>query len=389
MGEFYRMKKSFGILTLICIATFCMNILSNAQISKEDVIIGKHIKLYSDILKEERSVLIHLPIGYEKYQEKYPVLYVLDGGSIPSFSIVTGTVDRMAYETIPGMIIVGIRNTDRDRDMFPMKLENSNAGGGADNFINFFSKELIPFVDKNYRTENYRILSGTSNSAFFTIYVLLKKPNLFSSYVASSPTLLEWFEGPLHKKFAEIKKKNESLNKTLYLVYGENDYQSILKSIPKIKNILEQKPPDEFIWELELIKGEGHVPPNSVFKGLQFALSGWKYPREKLNETAFREAKAYYNELAERYGLDDKISKTVLLRLGNDLVRENNMNDALKVHKLNIKLYPDNPYAHYYLGLAYAKSGEKLPAIKHIEKALEMLPSWLSARRKLDELKKK
>jgi len=118
------------------------------------------------------------------------------------------------------------------RDMFPMKLENSRTGGGADNFINFFLKELIPFIDINYRTENYRILSGTSNSAFFTIYVLLKKPDLFSSYVASSPTLLEWFDDPLFKKFDELKKKDESLNKTLYLIYGENDYQSIIKSIP-------------------------------------------------------------------------------------------------------------------------------------------------------------
>jgi len=136
------MKKGFTLITLISIGFFCMNNPSNAQINEEDIIIGKHIKLYSDILKEERSVLIHLPTGYEKSQEKYPVLYVLDGGAVPSFSIVTGTVERMAYEIIPNMIIVGIRNTDRDRDMFPMELENSRAGGGADNFIIFFFKGI-------------------------------------------------------------------------------------------------------------------------------------------------------------------------------------------------------------------------------------------------------
>ena len=86
------MNKGFTLLTLIGIAFFCMDNPGNAQISKEDIIIGKHIKLYSDILKEERSVLIHLPTGYEKSQENYPVVYVLDGGSVPSFSIVTGTV---------------------------------------------------------------------------------------------------------------------------------------------------------------------------------------------------------------------------------------------------------------------------------------------------------
>lgn len=383
------MKKGFTLLTLISISFFCMTNPCNAQISKEDIVIGEHIKLYSDILKEERSVLIHLPTGYEKSQEKYPVLYVLDGGSVPRFSIVSGTVERLAYERIPNLIVVGVRNTDRDRDMFPMKLENSSTSGGADNFLNFFLKELIPFMDKNYRTENFRILSGTSNSAFFTIYILLKKPSLFSSYIASSPTLLEWFDDLLYEKFDELKKKNESLNKTLYLIYGENDFRSILKAIPKFKKIIEENTPDEFNWEVELARDEGHVPSNSVYKGLQFVFSGWIYLREKLKETKFHEVNAYYNRLAEKHGLDVQISKMVLLNLGSELVKKNKINEALEVYKLNIKLYPGNPYAHHYLGLAYEKIGEKTLAVKHIEKALDMLPTWVSAKNKLEELKKK
>jgi predicted alpha/beta superfamily hydrolase len=382
------MKKGLILLVLISIALFYMTNPCDAQISREVVVIGEHIKLYSDVLKEERSVLIHLPAGYEQSQENYPVLYVLDGGSVPSFSIVTGTVERTAYGMIPNMIVVGIRNTDRDRDMFPMKLEN-NSGGGADNFMEFFSKELIPFVDKNYRTDNYRTLSGTSNSAFFAIYVLLKKPHLFSSYLASSPTLLEWFEDRLYKKFSELKTKDEALNKTLYLIYGENDFRSILKSVPKLNKILEENTPDEFKWKVELAKDEGHVPSNSVSKGLQFMFSGWKYPREKLNATTFPEVETYYNQLAEEHGLEAEISIAVLLDLASNLFRNNKIDEALEVYKLNIKLYPGNSYAHYYLGLAYEKKGEIALAVKHFEKTLDMVPTWASAKRKLEELKKK
>ncbi|MDH5768851.1 MAG: alpha/beta hydrolase-fold protein, partial [Nitrospirota bacterium] len=257
-------KYKSVILTLIGMAFFCMYNLSRAQIDNEDIIIGKHKKLYSDILNEERSLLIHSPPGYEKSQEKYPVLYVLDGGYIPTFSKVTGTVEFLVWENIPNMIIVGIKNTDRERDMFPMKTESDPTSGGADNFLKFFSEELIPFVDKNYRTENYRILSGTSNSAFFTVYVLLEKPDLFSAYIASSPTLLSWFNDIINEKFGELKKKNESLNKMLYLIYGENDYQSIIKSIPEFTKIIEENAPKDFIWEIKLIKDEGHVPYNSL-----------------------------------------------------------------------------------------------------------------------------
>jgi tetratricopeptide (TPR) repeat protein len=200
---------------------------------------------------------------------------------------------------------------------------------------------------------------------------------------------LEWFDDLLYKKFDELKKKNESLNKTLCLIYGENDYRSIIKSIPKFKKIIEENTPDEFKWEVELIKNESHVPSNSVFKGLQFVFSGWKYPRGKLKETTFREVNAYYNQLTEKYGLDVNISKMVLLNLGSDLIRKNKINEALEVYQLNTRLYPGNPYAHYYLGLAYEKTGEKALAVKHLEKALEMLPTWVSAKRKLEELNKK
>ena len=128
-------------------------------------------------------------------------------GSLYRFSKVTGTVESLAFGNIPKMIIVGIKNTDRERDMFPMRTENDPTSGGADNFLKFISKELIAFVDKNYRTENFRILAGASNSAFFTVYVLLENPDLFSAYIASSPTLLEWFENLLYKNFDELKKK--------------------------------------------------------------------------------------------------------------------------------------------------------------------------------------
>lgn len=382
-------KYKSAILTLIGMAFFCMYNLSHAQIDNEDIIIGRHKKLYSNILNEERSLLIHLPPGYEKLQEKYPVLYVLDGGYTPIFSRITGTVESLLWENIPNMIIVGIKNTDRKRDMFPMKIDSDPTSGGADNFLKFFSEELIPFMDKNYRTEDYRILSGTSNSAFFTVYALLEKSDLFSAYIASSPTLLSWFTDIINEKFGELKKKNESLNKMLYLIYGENDYQSIIKSIPEFTKIIEENTPKDFIWEIKLMKDDGHVPYNSLHKGLQFVFASWKFPREKLKETTFREVKAYYNQLTEKYGFNVKIPIMVLLDLGNDMIRKNRVNEALEVLKHCAKMYPGDPNAHLYLCLVYEKKGEKALALKHIEKALEINPSWAFAKRKLAELNKK
>ncbi len=382
-------KRQRVIVILVGAAFFCLSPLSQAQIANEDIIIGKHKKLYSEILNEERSLFIHLPQDYDKSEEKYPVLYVLDGGYLPTFSSVTGTVEFLVWGNIPSLIIVGLKNTDRERDMFPMRTESDPTSGGADHFLSFFSEELIPFVDKNYRTENFRLLSGTSNSAFFTVYALLKKPDLFSAYIASSPTLLSWFDGLMNEKLGGLKKENESLNKFLYLIYGENDYPSIIKSIPGFAKLLEENAPKGLVWEIELIEDDGHVPYNSLHKGLQFVFAGWRFPREKLPETTFQEVKAYYDQLTEKYGFRVRIPIMVLLNLGNDMVKKNRVDEALEVLEYSAKLHPGDPNAHLYLGLAYEQKGEKARALKHIEKALEIDPTWERAKRKLAELGKK
>jgi enterochelin esterase-like enzyme len=107
------MKKGFILLAIISVAVLYMGNPSNAQVIKEDVIIGEHIRLYSETLKEERSVLIHLPTGYEKSQEKYPVLYVLDGGSVPRFSIVSGTVEKIGEKTL------AVKHIEKALDILP------------------------------------------------------------------------------------------------------------------------------------------------------------------------------------------------------------------------------------------------------------------------------
>lgn len=383
------MKKGFILLTLVSTALWGMNSPSRAQTSKEEIVIGEQVNLYSDILDEERSLWVHLPTGYEISPGKYPVLYVLDGGAISRFSKVTGTAEGLAFGNVPRMIIVGIKNTDRERDMFPMKTEDDPTSGGGDDFLKFIAGELIPFVDKNYRTENFRILAGASNSAFFTIYALLENPNVFSAYIASSPTLLGWFENQMAKKFDELKKKNESLNKRLFLIYGEYDFPSIIKAIPGFTRILKENAPEDFRWQVKLSKDAGHVPYSSEYEGLQFLFSDWKFPGAKLKDATFQDVEAYYDQLSEKYGYKVEIPVMVLVELGNEMIKKNKIDEALEILKYNVKLYPGEPTAHFNLGLAYETKGAIELAVQHIQKAVEIDPSWTRVKRKLDELLKK
>ena len=88
-------------------------------------------------------------------------------------------------------------------------------------------------------------------------------------------------------------------------------------------------------------------------------------------------------------GYDVEIPVSVLVNLGNDLIKKNKIEEALEILKYNVKLYPGEPTAQFYLGLAYKKKGEIELAVNHIKKAVEIDPSWTRVKRKLDELIKK
>ncbi|MXY16642.1 MAG: hypothetical protein F4Y57_06490, partial [Acidobacteria bacterium] len=84
----------------------------------ESVVIGKNVELFSEILDENRPLIIGTPRRYETSEERYPVVYLLDGDA--HFHHTTGTGDYLARTgRMPEVITVAIPNTDRGRDLTP------------------------------------------------------------------------------------------------------------------------------------------------------------------------------------------------------------------------------------------------------------------------------
>lgn len=88
------------------------------------IVVGMKDHIFSDILQEEREIWVHLPESARNESNgtvKYPVLYLLDGTG--HFYSVTGMIKQLSTtngNTVsPEMIIVGIPNTDRTRDLTP------------------------------------------------------------------------------------------------------------------------------------------------------------------------------------------------------------------------------------------------------------------------------
>ena len=157
--------------------------------------IGRTYRIASRTLGETRVIDVSLPQSYgSDTTRRYPVLVVLDGDYDHQ---IAATIARFysATSQMPEVIVVGVRNVDRNRDLtpellpdFPMPPELPSAGG-ADAFLGFIADELIPYVDRRYRTAPLRVLIGHSLGGLFATYALSHRPELFTGYVLLEPSL--------------------------------------------------------------------------------------------------------------------------------------------------------------------------------------------------------
>lgn len=187
------MTKRILSISLPLIAAFSLN----AQTTTKPFCIGETAEIKSTILKENRTLNIYLPEGYNS-QEKYPVIYLLDGSANEDFLHIVGLVQffNMTFK-MPNTIVVGIANIDRRRDFtFPttskeLKKEFPATGGSA-KFIAFIEKELQPYIKARYKTNDTTCIIGQSLGGLLATEILLKKPNLFTNYIITSPSL--WWD---------------------------------------------------------------------------------------------------------------------------------------------------------------------------------------------------
>lgn len=224
-------------------------------------------------LGEERQVLVFLPTGYGKVHTEYPVLYHLDGDQIQLGEFLQVPDSDESEGEIPEMIYVSVMNTDRNRDMSPVRASFCETPG-ADHFMNFFGCELVPFVDSNYRTSQFRILCGQSFSSVFTLYTLLQKPSLFNGYLAASlyfPQCKEFFMSKVEESFA-----NENFDdRYLFMTLGALDFQynkdkQTEMAIDELIGIMRENAPSGFKWEYRVYEDHGHCPEPSYSDGLKW-----------------------------------------------------------------------------------------------------------------------
>lgn len=268
----WHIKSHFLFLLLVlALISSCLNsVFAQDRLNSADKIDLNRVVIQSRILQEERPILIHLPQNYRASEKYYPVLFVLDAEQGGHFQRSVAIVELFGDRgELPRMIIVGIENTNRLRDMNAPTFEYDGKSivGGAGNFLKFIEEEVVAFINEEFRSSNFRMLFGRSASATFSIFAMVSRPAAFSAYIASSPSFFV-NEELIHVKTQRFFENKKSINRIFFMNLGTEDSRNRVEQTREYAALLSEIAPSEFKWELRVMNGEGHVPVTSMEDGV-------------------------------------------------------------------------------------------------------------------------
>ena len=213
----------------------------------------------STALGERRRINVYLPPQYRTAPSsaRFPVLYMPDGGVDEDFPHVANTVDSLiALGRIPPMLVVGVPNTERRRDLTgPTRVRSDSAiaprVGTSAAFRRFFRDELIPEIGRRYHVTNERGIIGESLAGLFVVEALLREPSLFTHYIAFDPSLW-WDRGSLVDSAGALLRANTRLalsataTRTLFIASSHDDIDAQTTSLA---DTLAVAAPPELRWK--------------------------------------------------------------------------------------------------------------------------------------------
>ena len=225
------------------------------------------------------KLFVSLPVSYSlKDAVRYPVLYLLDGN--PFFPLLQSMQKfYLEGEELPEMIIVGIgyhvntvmesmpyrtldytptKDTAFD-DMLSKELKKPIKSGGASSFLKTLESEILPFVEKQYKTSKDRAIAGHSFGALFGAYVLYHQPELFNRYLLSSVSM-PWDNGEmLQEEIDYFKAGNRTLNAHVFLTVGDKEEFNMKPLIKQLAKSMREHNYQGLVLEEHVLENESHT----------------------------------------------------------------------------------------------------------------------------------
>lgn len=382
---------------LFFLSIFILSIFDAMAQSPNNFSLGFADSVKSDILKEQRQLLIYTPYHGKRSRaatkDRYPVIYVLDGEN--NFRSVAITVERLSDMGLcPPMIVVGIPNTDRSRDLTPTTVANNTDGvknsGGGERFLAFIEKELIPHIDSNYLTAAYKLFMGHSLGGLMVVQAMVHHKEMFNGYVAIEPSI--WWDD--HKVLNDAKSAIENksyVHKTLFLaianhmgkgadtiaVQTDTTGQTELTryNLDLIHDINKHRE-SKLRFTAMYYANDNHqtVPLIAAYDALRFVFDYYAFPGNAGNQITDPNLPAlitaHYQKITGELGYQVLPDEPLVNNLGYYALREKRYDVARELFALNVLNYPKDANPQDSYGDYYLAKGDQNNAILCFKNAL-------------------
>jgi len=232
-------------------------------------------KIESKKVGETRIINVWTPPTYENSIDSFQVLYMPDGGIKEDFPHIANTIAKLIKEkSISPIILVGIENTERGRDLTGYSESEYDAQycpltDGAKNFREFITQELMPEINNKYRTSNKKGIIGESLAGLFVMETFMQKPESFDFYIAFDPSLW-WNDHYLVRNANELFGKFP--DKEIKLWFAGSSAEDISQYTNKLNKVLENNAPGKLKWTYSDEPKEKH---NTIFRATKEKALKW------------------------------------------------------------------------------------------------------------------
>ena len=229
--------------------------ISNEIVEQSAIILGQSYLVQTGNNRTPIEVNVYLPDSYneagsinghtnENQTKNYPVLYLIDGGKDQDFKQIAGlgalaSINPYIFQEF---IVVGIKTQNRRFELTSINIDkryDRPAGylGGADEFRSKIQHSVLPFIEEKFRTSSKKIIAGESLAALFISETLLKTPQLFTDYIAISPSL--WYDDRrLAKQAVALLKKHDHQSRKFYVTMA-NEGGTMQKGLDELLNAID------------------------------------------------------------------------------------------------------------------------------------------------------
>lgn len=328
-------------------------------------------------LSATRELKIRLPKNYDADSNlKYPVVLVFDGDYL--FEPVVGQIDFQTYfDKMPEAIVVGvIQGADRFADNYNDEVTGLPIESGA-RFYEFISTELIPYIDRKYKTSKFKVAVGHDRSANFMNAFLLKDDPLFKAYVNLSPD----FIGKMDDNIADrLKWLKEDI--FYYMVTSDDDFLPLRVGILDADQKLKQIGNKGLKYYFDDFRGDSHY--TLVTGALSQALDKIFELYKPISDREFKEdiltydgtldtyISQRYRKIEDLFGIHKPISEDEFEKVIDAAEQRDDLVSLEKIAKLANKQNPASSYGTYYLALHAERIGKTKRAKRLYETALDL-----------------